>query len=384
MVAGERLLTPLLPEGMGIALLNRALTAIILILAVPLLGGAYYAAFLHKPKEEVPDNSNGLNVGGSSVVFFIMDKWKNAYNKEKGVDIIYTSSGSSSGVKETIAKTYQIGFTSAAMTDEQRKQAQAKGGDVIHVPVTLIAVAPIYNVKELNNKPPLKFTGEVLADIFLGNIKKWNDSAIQKLNDKVELPDAKIVVIHRKDASGTTFLFTEYLAGASEAWKKAMGPASSEVKWPEDGENMKGILRNYGVAGEVKRTEGAIGYVELMHALNNKIKCGAVQNHDKTHFIDATPENVTAAAKTLGDELPENASITLTNRPGKDAYPICGIEWAVCYQTQPAGQQKRIVDFLLWATHDGQQFAKDMHYAPLPEGLVQRAEQKIKSIKSAL
>ncbi len=351
---------------------------IIVVIGIILGAGVYVApAFFHK--EEPRDTANVLNVGGSNVVYFLMDKWKNAYNKEKGIDIVYSSSGSSKGVEQTIAKNYQIGFTSTPMTDEQRKKAKDKGGDVIHVPVTLIAVAPIYNVKELNDKPPLKFTGDVLADIFLGNITKWNDSALQKLNPGVDLPDKKIAVVHRKDSSGTTFLFTDYLAGASEKWKKEIGPARSEVKWPVG----EGILRNYGVAGHVKRTDGAIGYVELLHALTNKIKYGAVQNADKTDFIHVKSENVTAAAKSLGDDLPENAAIKLTNRPGKDAYPICGIEWAVCYQTQPAPQQKQIADFLLWVTRDGQNFAKDLYYAPLPEGLVQRAEQKIKSIKSA-
>ena len=246
------------------------LRVFIFVLVGIVLGVAVYYAPAFFDKEERPDNSNALNVGGSSVVYFLMDKWKSAYNKDQKVDIVYTSSGSSQGIEQTIAKEYQIGFSSTPMTDEQRKKAQAKGGEVIHVPVTLIAVAPIYNVKELRDQPPLNFTGEVLADIFLGNITQWNDSALKKLNPDAKLPDTKITVVHRKDPSGTTFLFTDYLAGASETWKKTIGPAKSEVKWPVG----DAILRNYGVAGHVKRTEGSIGYVELLHALTNKIPYG--------------------------------------------------------------------------------------------------------------
>ncbi len=349
-----------------------------------LIGAALCTAAFYSPKylakEEKPVASEGLNVGGSSVVFFIMDKWKNTYLKEKGLDIVYASSGSDGGVKKTIDKTYQIGFSSAPMTEDQRKQAKAKGGEVVQIPVVLIAVAPIYNVKELNDKPPLKFTGEVLADIFLGKIKKWNDPALQKINEGVKLPDKDIVVVHRKDASGTTFLFTEYLAGASEAWKKEIGPASTKVnKWAD---GSKGIPRNYGVAGEVKRTDGAIGYVETLHALTNKIKIGAIQNADKSAFLEAKPEHVTAAAKNLGGEVLDSGAFSLTNRPGKDAYPICGVEWAVCYQNHPEAEQKKVADFLRWSIHEGQEFTKELHYAPLPEEMVQHAEKKIKLIKS--
>jgi phosphate transport system substrate-binding protein len=356
--------------------------AIVRVSVLVLLGAVMCAAALYSPaffaEEEKPDTSEGLSVGGSSVVFFIMDKWKNTYVKENAIDIVYSSSGSAGGIKKTIDRTYQIGFSSAPLTEDERKQAKAKGGEVVQIPVVLIAVAPIYNVTELNDKPPLKFTGAVLADIFLGKIKKWNDQALQKINEGVELPDKDIVVVHRKDPSGTTFLFTEYLAGTSEAWKKTIGPASSEVKWPVG----KGILRNYGVAGEVKRNDGTIGYVETLHALTNKLPIGAIQNADKSAFLQAKPEYVTAAAKNLSGAVLDSGAFSLTNRPGQDAYPICGVEWAVCYQNQPAAQQKLVADFLHWSIHDGQAFTKELHYAPLPEELVLHAEKKIKSIKS--
>lgn len=360
-------------------------SAILRVTCILLIGAALCAAAIYAPAffpstPEKKDNSDGLNVGGSSVVFFIMDKWKNTYVKDKGVDIVYSSSGSVGGKKKTIDETYQIGFSSAPLTDEERKQAKAKNGDMLQIPVVLIAVAPIYNVKELNDKPPLKMTGEVLADIFLGKITKWNDPALQKLNEGVELPDKAIKVVHRKDGSGTTFLFTKYLEEVSENWKKTVGPASDDPKWPEV-KGSEGILRNYGVAGHVKRTDGAIGYVETMHALNNKIPVFAMQNADKSAFVLPKPENVTAAAKNLTGEVLDSGAFTLTNRPGKEAYPICGIEWAVCYQQEPAAQKKRIADFLHWAIHEGQAFTKDMHYAPLPEELVAHGDKKIQSMK---
>jgi phosphate ABC transporter phosphate-binding protein len=354
------------------------------------LGAAVYFApvfFAFFSNEEHADRTEALNVGGSSGVFFIMDKWKSTYKKDKGLKVVYSSSGSGGGVKKTIDKSYQIGFSSAPLAEDERKQAKAKGGDMVQIPVVFVAVAPIYNVKELNDKPPLRFTGEVLADIFLGKITEWNDPALKEINADVKLPeggtladclpDKKIKVVHREDASGTTFLFAEYLAGASDAWKKKMGSANTEIQWPVG----KGIPRNSGVAAHVKQKDGAIGYVEIRHALTNKIPVGAVRNADKSAFLIAKPEYVTAAAKNLTGEVLDSGKFSLSNRPGTDAYPICGVEWAVCYQNQPASEQKKVTDFLSWAVHEGQGFAKDLHYAPLPSELVEHADKKIKSIK---
>jgi phosphate transport system substrate-binding protein len=382
---GERLVIPCPAEVLAMKSSVIVRVSVILIIGAALCVAAFYSRDFFPAVNEVKrDNSAGLNVGGSSVVFFIMDKWKHTYMGDKGVDIVYTSSGSAGGINNTIDKTYQIGFSSAPLTEKERKEAKAANGEVIQIPVVLIAVAPIYNVKELNElKQPINFTGEVLADIFLGKIKKWNDPALQKINEGVKLPDKEIIVVHREDASGTTFLFTEYLAGASEAWKKEMGPASNKVKWPVDGKRFIGIPRNYGVAGHVKRNDGTIGYVETLNAMTNKLKIGAIQNADKSAFLEAKPEYVTAAAKNLSTEALESGAFSLTNRPGKDAYPICGVEWAVCYQNQPAAQQKKVADFLHWSIHEGQAFTKELHYAPLSEELVQHAEKKIKSIKSA-
>ncbi len=334
--------------------------------------------FLAKEQKKPKEATAHLTVGGSSVVFFVMDRWKNTYRKEKGIDIDYYSTGSSDGIKQMLGRNYQVGFTSAPLSDEQKKQAQAKGGTVVQVPVLLSAVVPIYNVPELNDKAPLNFTGEVLARIFLGKIDKWNDPALQEINPGVKLPDTKITVVHREDPSGTTFIFTDYLLGSSATWKKEIGKAENQVKWPVG----IGQSRNFAIAGHVRRTEGALGYTELLHALTNKLAYGAVQNKDQSAFIHCRPENVTAAARNLPADTPEEQSFHLTNMPGKDSYPICAIDFAVCYQTQPAGQQKMVVDFLKWVTHDGQQSTSELHYAPLPEQLVQRADERLKSIKA--
>jgi phosphate transport system substrate-binding protein len=271
---------------------------------------------------------------------------------------------------------YAIGFTHAALTDEQKQRAQAKGGQVLHLPVVICAVVPIYHVKELKDKPPLKFTGEVLADMFRGKIDTWNDPALKKLNEGIDLPDRKITVVHREDSSGTTFIFTDYLCGESEAWRKEVGPPSNKVKWPVG----QGKNRNHGVADHIYRTEGTIGYVDLLLAGYGNLQYGAVQNKDRSAFIHAEADNMTAALKGQLGDIPEDLTFRLTNQQGKGAYPICGCVWAVCYQAQPASNQKMVVDFLNWITHDVQRFAEDMSYAPLPEELVKRVDEKLKTI----
>jgi phosphate transport system substrate-binding protein len=217
-----------------------------------------------------------------------------------------------------------------------------------------------------------------LADIFLGKIDRWNDLALKKLNPDADLPPTPILVIHRDDSSGTTWLFTDYLAQVSERWRQEVGPPANEIAWKVG----VGKSRNQGVKNEVYATEGAIGYVDLIHTVPGEVPYGAVENHDHTVFIHAEAANLTAAVTGQLANLPEDLSFHLTNRAGKDAYPISGVIWAVCYQAQPAANHRQVVDFLLWATHDGQRFATDMAYAPLPPELVGRVEQKIQSIRA--
>jgi phosphate ABC transporter phosphate-binding protein len=318
-----------------------------------------------------------VDVGGTSVVFYMVDKWDSAYRKEKKIKINYASTGSTTGITRMIDNKYAIAFTHAPISDEQRQMALKKGGEVLHFPVVLCAVVPFYNLKELKDKPPLHFDGEVLGDIFLGKIDKWNDPALKKLNEGVELPDTPITVVHRQDSSGTTLIFTDYLQGASARWKKEMGEASSTVEWPVG----EGMERNKGVAVHVSKTDGAIGYVDLLFATAGTY--GAVQNMDKTAFIHAEPENITAAAQGLIASIPEDLTFKLTNKPGNESYPISGGIWAVCYQNQPKANRQQVPELLQWIMHEGQTHAKDRSYAPLPIELVGRVEQRLKLIKTS-
>jgi phosphate transport system substrate-binding protein len=337
-------------------------------------------------KDTSPPKYERLRTGGTSVVAFLLEnRWQAAYQKAKGIDIVYDSTGSTQGVDRMIDQQYAIGFTHARITDKQRQAALARGGEVIHVPIVICAVVPIYNLKELKAKPPLNFTGEVLADIFLGKIKRWNDPALKKLNEtvteqpgaRVVLPDTEISVVHRSDSSGTTSIFTDFLASASPAWAKGMGSSRSQLDWPVG----QGAARNHGVAELVYSTEGAIGYTDLLYTSFGNLQYGAVQNRDRNAFIRATSKNMTAAVHGLLADIPDDLTFPLTNVRGQAAYPICGAVWAVCYRNQPAANYQHVIDFLEWITHAGQQFAADMSYAPLPEELVRRAEEKIKSIQ---
>jgi phosphate transport system substrate-binding protein len=354
------------------------------LLLILLLGGGlcllvYYSPALFIQEQHSPDLAH-LKTGGTSVADIIIEnRWRNAYRKAKGIELDYESTGSTNGIRKVIDGKYAVAFTHAPLTEDQKKEARDRRGEVLQVPVLLCAVVPVYNVKELQGKPPLKFTGEVLADIFLGKIDRWNDPALKKLNEGIDLPDTKITVVHREDSSGTTFLFTDYLARASEAWRKQVGEAASEVKWPAG----TGMTRNQGVKGYVQDTEGAIGYVDLLHVFTGDLPYGAVENKDRTAFIHAEAKNMTAAAQGLAAGLPEDLTFNLTDRPGEDSYPICGTIWAVCYQAQPAADLKKVADFLHWATHEGQRFATSMSYAPLPEELVPRVEQRLQLLKAA-
>jgi phosphate ABC transporter phosphate-binding protein len=341
---------------------------------------AYYSPKLFEDyHREVP--AGELRSGGTSAAAFMIDKWKDAYRKETGIKLTYQSTGSSEGIAQVLDRTFAIGFTHSPLTAEQKEKARKTGGEVLHIPVAICAVVPIYNLKEVHGKAPLNFTREVLADIFLGKITRWNDPALTKINEGVKLPDTPIQVVYREDSSGTTFLFTEYLHGVSEEWDKKMGPAASKVVWPVG----DGKARTAHLIAQVADTEGAIGYADLLHAYGYKksLSYGAVQNKDRTAFIHADPDKMAAAANGLAAEIGDDLTFHLTNKAGKDAYPICGAIWAVCYQKQSPDKQKIVADFLTWATHDGQKFAKERNYAPLPEEIGKRVDEKLKLLKAA-
>jgi phosphate transport system substrate-binding protein len=339
----------------------------------------YYSPAYFGAQEKAPPQPR-LKTGGTSNVSLMMDNgWRNAYRREKGVELDYDSTGSTKGVQGMIDRDYAIAFTHAPLAEGQKKKARDAGGEVVQVPVALCAVVPIYNVKELKGKPPLKFTGEVLADIFLGKIGKWNDPTLKALNDGVDLPETAITVVHRDDSSGTTFIFTDYLCAASEAWRQKVGLARSEIDWPAG----LGKPRNNGVANEVLSTDGAIGYVDLAQAVAWDLAYGAVRNKDGTDFVHAEPANMTASATAVLAEIPEDLAFNLTNKTGKDSYPISGVIYAICYQAQPAPDGQKVADFLHWVNGEGQRLARHAANAPLPDELVQRVEKSLGSIQVA-
>ena len=314
-----------------------------------------------------------LNGAGATFIYPMMSKWAAEYDKAKGVEVNYQSIGSGGGIQQMTAKTADFGSTDGPMNEEQLEKARETGGEVVHIPLAMGAVVPIYNLEDVSE--PLTFTGPVLADIFLGKIKKWNDQAIQDLNPGVKLPNKDIGVVHRSDGSGTTYIWVDYLAKVSPEWKKKVGVATS-VNWPT-GEGAKG---NEGVAGSVRGSPGSIGYIELIYALQNDIKFGLVKNKEGV-AVKASLKSITAAADNALKDIPEDLRYSITDAAGKDSYPISGTNWAVIYVNQPSGTGQQVVDFLRWVTHDGQQFCEDLHYAKLPPGLVKRVEKKLDSVK---
>jgi phosphate transport system substrate-binding protein len=232
---------------------------------------------------------------------------------------------------------------------------------------------PAYNVPGLEK--PLRLSGAVLADIFLGRVKTWNDPALKELNPGVALPDQEIVVIHRADASGSTYIFSDFLSKVSKDWQKNMGVGTS-LKWPV-GIAAKG---NEGMVEAMMKRPGAIAYVELLYALRSKLMFGAVKNR-AGYFLQGSLETVTAAAEGALTDIPADLRFSLTYAPGKDAYPICGCTWAIIYAKQSEGKGQRTVEFLRWATQEGQEYNTDLYYARLPKSLAERTEQRLKEVK---
>jgi len=251
---------------------------------------------------------------------------------------------------------------------------QGAPGKILHLPTVLGAVVPIYEVPGVNSE--LKFTGPIIADIFMGKILKWNDAAIAKLNPGVKLPDMDITVVHRSDGSGTSYIFADYLAKVSPEWAKTVG-VSTAVKWPV-GLGGKG---SDGVTGLVKQTPGAIGYVELVYALQNKIDFGVVQNA-AGEFVKASIPSVTAAAAAAVKAMPKDFRVSITNAPGTGVYPIASFTWLLLYENpKDKAQSKVMVEFMKWALTDGQKFATDLGYAPLPAEVVKLEMAALATIK---
>ncbi len=302
-----------------------------------------------------------INGAGATFPNPIYSKWFSEYNKlHPNIEINYASVGSGAGIRQITNQTVFFGATDGPMTNEQLLAAPSK---ILHFPTVLGADVPVYNIPGVNAE--LKFTGTVLADIFLGKIAKWNDPALAKLNEGVKLPATDITVVHRSDASGTTYIWVDYLSKVSAEWKSKAGVAT-QVNWPT-GVGGKG---NEGVAGLVTQTPGSIGYVELIYALQNKISYGSVQNMTG-EFVRATEASVTAAAAGAAAKMPADFRVSITNAEGKGVYPVSSFTWLLLYENpKDKAQSKIMVDFVKWMLSDGQKYAGQLGYAPLPEAVV--------------
>jgi phosphate transport system substrate-binding protein len=314
-----------------------------------------------------------LQGAGATFPAPLYHKWVSEYEKvHPNVKIDYQSIGSGGGIKQIQARTVDFGATDAPMKDEDLKAAPR---EILHVPTVLGAVVLTYNLQGISE--PLKFSSEVIADIFLGKITKWNDAKIKADNPNVNLPSADIVVVHRSDSSGTSAVFTDYLSKVSSEWKEKVG-AGVAPNWPV-GIGGKG---NEGVTGQVKNTPNTIGYVELVYAATNNLPVALIKNK-AGQFVAASLDAVTAAAAESLSSTPEDLRVSITDASGRNAYPISSYTYILVYKDQTdANKGKAIVDFLWWGIHDGEQYARDLKYAPLPDEIVKRAEAKINSITS--
>jgi phosphate transport system substrate-binding protein len=330
-----------------------------------LLGGAVLLA--------AQANAATVNVTGAGSTFDYpaFTKWFEAYGKvDPGVQFNYQSIGSGGGIKNLLNETVDFGASDAPMKDEAMATAPGK---ILHIPIVAGGVAIIYN---LPGSPKLNLDGDTLANIYLGNITKWNDPKIAALNPGVSLPDLAIVPVHRADGSGTSFIFTDYLSAVNPAWADSVGKGSS-VKWPAGiGLAAKG---SEGVAGQVKQLPGGIGYAELAYADQNKIPYADMKN-SSGNFISPAPDSVSAALATA--QIPDDFRFSMVNAPGDKAYPIAGVSWVLVYQNQKgADHGAKLVAFLKWAITDGQKLSSQLDYAPLPDEVQQRELKALDTIK---
>jgi len=310
-----------------------------------------------------------INGAGATFPYPIYSKWFDEYAKvDPSVRFNYQSIGSGGGQKQILAETVDFGASDGPMSDDNLAKAPGK---LLHIPTVAGADVVAYN---LPGDPALRFDADAIAGVFLGQIKKWNDPKLAALNPGVKLPDQEIVVVHRSDGSGTTYIWTDYLSKISPEWKQKVGTNTS-VNWPT-GLGGKG---NEGVAGQVRQTPGALGYVELIYAVQNKMPYADVKNASG-EFVKASLESITAALATA--QIPDDFRFSITNAPGKNAYPVSGATWLLVYEQQKdATKGKKMVEFLKWAETKGEQMAKDLEYAPLPDNLRDRVLKRVDEIK---
>jgi len=312
-----------------------------------------------------------LNGAGATFPYPMYSKWFSEYHKlHPDIEINYQSIGSGGGIRQVLAGTVDFGASDGPMSDEQLAQAKIK---ILHIPTVLGAVVPAYNVSGLSGE--LRFSPQTIADICLGKISNWNDKAIAADNPGVRLPDRAIVVVHRSDGSGTNYIFTDYLSKVSPEWKQKVGKGTS-VSWPV-GLGAKG---NEGVAGMIRQMDGAFGYVELIYAVQNKIPYAAVRNPAGT-WLKGSLDGATAAAASVRD-MPADFRVSITNAPGKDAYPISSFTWLLIpVQAKDQAKGKILVDFLHWMLDDGEKMTAQLDYAPLPENVSAKVAQAIKQVR---
>ena len=314
-----------------------------------------------------------LNGMGATFPKPIYDKWVSEYGKANpNVQIDYQSQGSGAGIKGIQAQTVDFGASDAPMSDADLKAAP---GEILHVPTVLGAVVITYNISGVSG--PLQFSPETLADIFLGKVRRWDDPKIKADNEGVQLPAEEIRVVYRADASGTSAVFTEYLSAVSPEWKEKVG-ADKSPRWPV-GQGGKG---NEGVMGQIKQQPNTLGYTELTYALNARLPVARIKNA-AGKFVEPTLDAITAAAAETVSTMPADLRASIVNAAGETVYPIASYTYLLVYKDQKdAGKGKALADFLWWALHDGEKFARDLQYAPLPPEVVKRAEEKINSMTS--
>ncbi len=314
-----------------------------------------------------------INGAGATFPYPIYSKWFDEYHKMKpDIQFNYQSIGSGGGIRQISAGTVDFGATDGPMTDAQK---EAAAGVILHFPTVLGGVVPTYNVEGISDK--LNFSQKAIAGIFLGEITRWNDPEIQNTNPDVKLPSSSIIVVHRSDGSGTTYCWVDFLSKISAEWARRVGRGTS-VNWPV-GLGGKG---NEGVAGLVKQTPNSIGYVELIYAKSNNIAYGRLQNK-AGKYVDATLNSVAEAANSVANKMPSDFRVSITNPAGDDAYPAATFTWLLVYQSPKDKQKgKELVDFLHWMVKDGQKYAEDLGYAPLPASVAAKVEAAIGKIKA--
>lgn len=315
-----------------------------------------------------------LNGAGATFPYVIYSKWFDLYKQETGIQINYQAIGSGAGIRQVIEGTVDFGASDGPMSNKQLKEAKRKRGtEILHIPTVLGGVVLSYNLPVL--KKTLKLDGKTIGEIFLGKITMWNDKRIENLNPGLNLPNESILVAHRSDGSGTSFIFTHYLSDVSKQWAKKVGFGTS-VNWPV-GLGGKG---NEGVAGLIKQTEGSIGYVELAYAVQNKLSYAKLKNK-AGYFVEANFNTVSDAAAGAAKNMPKDLRAMITNAAGKNSYPISGFTWLLIYKNMHNKQKAvALVRFLRWAMEKGEAYAEGLYYSPLPKSVVKLCEEKINSI----